>query len=175
MNHADDRSIQEKNPELRPVRGRWPGSCFVCSEGHPHGLALRFHHTDDGVVSFCTIPHSYCGFDGMVHGGIISTLMDEAAAYALFARHGKLGVTREMSTRFLRPVLTGVALRVEGRVVTFSPPNAEVAMAIHDGDGVCLAEGRSSWAFPRLSRIAAMAGVREEVLQEFLDECQRVE
>ena len=157
------------------VLGRWPGSCFACSAGHPHGLNLRFRHLPDGVVSFCTVPDTYCGFDGMVHGGIITTLMDEAAAYALFARHGKLGVTREMTTRFLKPVLTGAELRVEGRVVTFDPPSAQVAMAVYDAAGGLLAEGSSTWAFPRLSRIAALAGVEEEVLQRFLDDCQRIE
>ena len=165
----------EATLELPPVLGRWPGSCFVCSEGHPHGLGLRFHHTEDGVACLTTISDSFCGFDGMVHGGIISTLMDEAAAYALFARHGKLGVTREMSSRFLKPVSTGRQLRVVARVESFAPSGAEVSMGIHDAAGELLAEGRSSWAFPRLSRIAALAGVQEKVLQSFLDDCQRVE
>lgn len=174
MQEPDDK-IEQSARSLPLVQGRWPGSCFVCSEHHPHGLGLRFRHTADGVVCFCTVPASYCGFDGMVHGGIISTLMDETAAYALFARHGKLGVTREMSTRFLKPVPVGVELRVEGKVASFAAPNAEVSMAIYDGAGDCLADGRSSWTFPRLARIAALAGVKEEVLQSFLDDCQRVE
>ena len=166
---------QDATVHLPPVRGRWPGSCFVCSEGHPHGLGLRFHHTKDGVVCLTAVPDSFCGFDGMVHGGIISTLMDEAAAYALFARHGRLGVTREMSSRFLKPVPTGAPLRVVGRVESFVPPGAEVTMAIYDAAGELLAEGRSSWSFPRLSRIAALAGVQEKVLQSFLDDCQQVD
>lgn len=168
--------MKDKNASnLSPVRGTWPGSCFVCSEGHPHGLHLRFHHTEEGVVCFCKVPDSYCGFNGMAHGGIITALMDEAAAYALFTRRGKLGVTREMTTRFLKPVMTNAELRVEARIVTFEPPAAEVAMAIYDADDACLAEGRSTWAFPRLSRIATLAGVEENVLQNFLDECQKKE
>ena len=175
MTSSDDTGTRESAVQLPPVQGRWPGSCFVCSEGHPHGLGLRFHHTEDGVVAYCTVPDSYCGFDGMVHGGIITALLDEAAAYALFARHGKLGVTREMSTRFLKPVLTGTRLRVEGKIATFAPLNAEMTMAIYDEAGGCLAEARSTWAIPRLSRIAALAGVGEDILQGFLDDCQRVE
>lgn len=150
--------------DLPPVRGRWPGSCFVCSEGHPHGLQLRFRHTETGVVSVCRVPGSYCGFDDMVHGGIISALMDEAAAYALFARHGKLGVTREIAVRFLKPVPTETDIRVEARIDTFAPTEATVSMAIRAADGSCLAEARSSWAFPRLARIAALAGTDERVL-----------
>jgi uncharacterized membrane protein affecting hemolysin expression len=48
-------------------------------------------------------------------------------------------------------------------------------MSIYDADGELLAEAKSSWSFPRLSRIAALAGVEEGVLQNFLDDCQRVE
>ncbi|TSK08152.1 MAG: PaaI family thioesterase [Geobacter sp.] len=159
---------------LPKVQGRWPGSCFVCSEGHPHGLGLRFHHTTDGVACVTSIPATYCGFDGMVHGGIISALMDEAAAYALFARHGKLGVTRDITVRFLKPVPTGTDIRVVGEIVSFDPPQAEVAMAIYDAEGQRLAEGRTNWSFPRLSRIAALAGVEEGVLQDFLDDCRKM-
>lgn len=159
---------------LPKVQGRWPGSCFVCSEGHPHGLGLRFHHTTDGVACVTSIPATYCGFDGMVHGGIISALLDEAAAYALFARHGKLGVTRDITVRFLKPVPTGTEIRVVGEIVSFDPPQAEVAMAIYDAEGQRLAEGRTNWSFPRLSRIAALAGVEEGVLQDFLDDCRKM-
>lgn len=159
---------------LPKVQGRWPGSCFVCSEGHPHGLGLRFHHTTDGVACVTRIPATYCGFDGMVHGGIISALLDEAAAYALFARHGKLGVTRDITVRFLKPVPTGTEIRVVGEILSYDPPQAEVAMAIYDAEGQRLAEGRTNWSFPRLSRIAALAGVEEEVLQEFLDDCRKM-
>ncbi|WP_136525124.1 PaaI family thioesterase [Geomonas ferrireducens] len=159
---------------LPKVQGRWPGSCFVCSEGHPHGLGLRFHHTTDGVACVTSIPATYCGFDGMVHGGIISALLDEAAAYALFARHGKLGVTRDITVRFLKPVPTGTDIRVVGEIVSFDPPQAEVAMAIYDAEGQRLAEGRTNWSFPRLSRIAALAGVEEGVLQDFLDDCRKM-
>lgn len=166
--------LPESITDLPQVRAKWPGTCFVCSQGHPHGLHLRFHHTDLGVACVCRIEAGYCGFDGMVHGGIISALMDEAAAYSLFARHGKLGVTREMQTRFLKPVPTETELRVVGQIVSFGPTQAEVSMAIFDAAGQRLAEGRTFWAFPRLSRIAALAGVEEAVLQRFLDDCQVV-
>lgn len=168
-------TLSEEIEELPPVHGRWPGCCFVCSDGHPHGLQIRFRHTGTGVVSLCRVPGSYCGFDGMVHGGIISALMDEAAAYALFARHGKLGVTREMTVRFLKPVRTDTDIRVEARIVAVASADAEVTMTIHAIDGTCLAEAESRWAFPRLSRIATLAGVDESVLRQFLDDCQLVE
>ena len=55
--------------------------------------------------------------------------------------------------------LTGV---IDGAVVT---------AVIRNAQGDMLAEGESSWSFPRLGRIAGMAGVQEEVLQRFLQNC----
>jgi len=80
-----------------------------------------------------------------------------------------------MTVRILKPVRTGTDIRLEARIVSFAPTAAEVTMSIHAPDGTCLAEAESTWAFPRLSRIATLAGVEENVLQQFLDDCQRIE
>ncbi|ACM19526.1 acyl-CoA thioesterase [Geotalea daltonii FRC-32] len=165
-------SEQESFESLPEVGGRWPGSCFACSVDHPHGLHLRFRHTAEGVVSSCVVPEHYCGFDGMVHGGIITTLLDEASAWALMARHGKLGVTREMTVRFLKPVLTGQELTIEACIVEFDSKTAAVKGTVKNSEGEILAESSCSWAFPRLSRIAGLAGVEEQRLQAFLDDCR---
>jgi uncharacterized protein (TIGR00369 family) len=153
----------------RPVAGRWPGNCFACS--NPIGLNLRFFHAADGVVTDYTVPATFCGFDGMVHGGIISMILDEASCWALFARHGRLGVTREMTVRFVKPVPTGLELQVTGSVRQIDARAATVLAELRDGGGELLAAGESSWAFPRLGRIAGMAGVEEAVLQGFLTDC----
>lgn len=155
------------------IQGHWPGSCFGCSSGNPKGLQLRFTHTDDGCVTRCTISDTYCGFDGLVHGGIIATLLDEAAGWAIFARIGRLGVTREMTTRYLKPVPTNTELLVNGIIVSHDDRGAVVRSTIHAADGALLAEGESSWAFPRLGRIATLANVPEGTLQQFLDNCCR--
>ena len=151
------------------ITAHWPGSCFACS--NPSGLKLRFWHTEKGAASRCAVPATYCGFDGLVHGGIIATMLDEVSCWALFARLGKLGVTREMTTRFLKPVRTGTELILAADIVSHDPRAAMVRATVSDADGTVLAEGESTWAFPRLARIAALAGVEESVLQRFLDDC----
>ncbi|RII27732.1 MAG: PaaI family thioesterase [Geobacter sp.] len=153
------------------IQGHWPGSCFGCSSSNHQGLHLRFFHTKEGCTTSCTIPDTYCGFEGLVHGGIIATLLDEAAGWSLFARIGRLGVTREMTTRYLKPVPTNTELRVEGTILSHDERSAVVRSTIHSIDGTLLAEGDSSWAFPRLGRIASLANVPEGTLQQFLDDC----
>jgi len=153
----------------REFVGRWPGSCFACS--NPSGLQLRFWHTPEGVETRCSVPATYCGFDGLVHGGIISTILDEASCWVLFAKLGKLGVTQKMTTSFVKPVRTETGLVVTARIVTHDSRGAVVSASISDSEGVQLASSESSWSFPRLSRIAAFAGVDEGILETFLDGC----
>jgi uncharacterized protein (TIGR00369 family) len=157
-------------PNGEPVAGRWPGRCFACS--NPAGLNLRFWHTEEGAMTRCRIPADYCGFDGLVHGGIIATLLDETSCWALFARLGRLGVTREMTTRFLRPVAVDSDLVVTGRVLEHDQRGAVVTVSLCDAAGALLAEGESSWSFPRLSRIAHLAEVPEKTLERFLADCR---
>ena len=153
------------------VKGIWPGPCFGCSPANPHGLRLRFTHTEKGCQTRFTAPEELCGFTGMVHGGIIATLLDEVSAWAMIAYLGRLGATREMTTRYLKPVPTGVELIVTGTVAEDDAKGALIRARISNGDGVVLAEGESSWAFMKLSRIAALAKVDEGTFAQFLADC----
>jgi uncharacterized protein (TIGR00369 family) len=151
--------------------GEWPGGCFGCSPVNSHGLKLRFRRAELGCATRCIVPDRLCGFDGLVHGGIIATLLDEAAAWACIAQLGRLGLTREMTTRYLKPVPTNAEILLEGRIISHDSRNAVIRSSIHSADGELLAEAESSWAFARLSRIASVAGVEEKILRQFLESC----
>jgi uncharacterized protein (TIGR00369 family) len=161
----------EEETDQREVIGEWPGNCFGCSPGNPVGLQLSFRRARQGCIASCIVPDRLCGFDGLVHGGIIATLLDEAAAWAVIAHLGKLGLTREMKTRYLKPVPTNTEVLVKGSIVNHDNHNAVAMSSVHAPDGALLAEGESSWAFAKLSRIASVAGVPEEKLQRFLGSC----
>ncbi len=153
------------------IEARWPGSCFGCSPNNPHGLKLRFRHAERGCVTKYSIPDSLCGFDGLAHGGILSTILDETAAWALFAHLGRFAVTRELTTRFIKPVATNMEIIVEGQVVSHDKVKAQVRCSIRSPEGILLTEAESAWVFVKTSRIASLAGVEEEVLRDFLEQC----
>ena len=117
-------------------------------------------------------PKPSAGSTELVHGGVVATLLDEAAAWAVIARLGRLGVTREMTIRYLKPVPTAAELSITGVIDSHDERSAIVHSSIHAQDGSLLAEAESTWAFPRLSRIAALAGVGETTLQQFIDSCR---
>jgi acyl-coenzyme A thioesterase PaaI-like protein len=89
--------------------------CFGCGVVNPIGLHLRFAPDGDCVrASFIPGP-DHQGFGGIVHGGIISTLLDEAMAWAT-AHAGIWAMTGEIRVRFRRPLNIGESTVVSARV-----------------------------------------------------------
>ena len=98
--------------------------CFGCGDDNPIGLHLRFAADGDSVRASFTPGPDHQGVGGIVHGGILSTLLDEAMAWAT-AHAGYWAMTGDMRVRFRRPLNVGeptvVAARVSGargRLVT---------------------------------------------------------
>lgn len=101
-----------------PVRALNDHNCFGCGALNPIGLHLRFYALEDGegVWAPWTPTSEYEGYGGMIHGGIISTLMDEILAWSLYARE-TWAVTARLNTTFRKPVRVGEPVRLVGRVV----------------------------------------------------------
>ncbi|MEE8291291.1 MAG: PaaI family thioesterase [Candidatus Tectomicrobia bacterium] len=112
-----------KNPGYEENR------CFVCGTRNPMGLQLTFRlDTDTGVVRSEFVPQrNHQGYDGVVHGGILASLMDDAMANCLWLR-GIAAVTAKMELRYRSPVAVGERLLIYGRL-------------LQERDKVALAEG----------------------------------
>ena len=90
--------------------------CFVCGEKNPFGLSIRPRMDPERGESAAegTFPEHFQGWAGIVHGGLVATVLDEAMIYAARAT-GLLCVTGEITVRFIKPASTGVAYTLKGR------------------------------------------------------------
>jgi acyl-coenzyme A thioesterase PaaI-like protein len=74
--------------------------CFVCSGSNPMGLALRYTPQPDGSVSANFLGHCALeGYPGLLHGGVIASLLDGAMTNCLFA-HNHRALTVELKVRY---------------------------------------------------------------------------
>ena len=79
-------------------------TCFICGRDNPYGLKLFFRSLDElSVAAKFTPAEHLIGFKGMMHGGIISAILDDAMDWALYNSTGKLYVTSEMTVSFKKP------------------------------------------------------------------------
>ena len=118
-------------------------TCFACGPDHPHGLRLKFHLGPDGTATASLVLGSeWEGPRGIVHGGIVTTLLDEAMAKAVSATGCKT-MTAELRVRFRQYAETGERLQVRGWVVRRTTRLMETEALLIAEDG---SERAHAWA-----------------------------
>jgi len=152
----------------RQIPNYWKGQCFGCSTVNSYSLRLRFYLSENGCYTKCSIPDYLCGIDGVVHGGMIALLLDEVSQWTMIARIGKMGLTREISVRYLKPVPTNTEIVVEAKIETQDEKDTVLHSTVRSKDNELLAEGESRWMMANPSVIAKVSKVNESQLREFL-------
>ena len=128
---------------LRTVRARAHAQCVVCRAKNGRGLRLEFHSSEDGrVEATFACEKTYEGYANILHGGVVSALLDGAMTNCLFAE-GHSGVTAELTVRFRHPVHTDTVATVRAWVQRRSPPLYVLAAELEqDGQLKATARGK---------------------------------
>lgn len=122
-------------------------NCFGCGRLNQHGLQLSFFPNEDGsgVWAPFTPTEAFEGYGGMIHGGIICTVLDEVMAWSLYMKE-TWAVTGNLTTRFRAPMRVGEPVRAIGRIVKDRGRVLEMAGEIRrEADGVVLAQGTATF------------------------------
>ncbi len=93
-------------------------NCFVCGRDNVNGLGLSFYEVGpDEVMAEVVIPSHFEGYPGIVHGGIVASILDEIAGRAvLVGEHEHFRLTAKLEIRYRKPVPSGERLRLRGVV-----------------------------------------------------------
>ena len=93
------------------------GGCFVCGKENPGGLQAVFRRDPETRSAQCelTLAETFQGWQGIVHGGLLATLLDEAAVYACRNEVDQV-VTAELQVKYKQPARIGVPLAVLARI-----------------------------------------------------------
>src|SRR5205809_7554637 len=91
--------------------------CFVCGQRNPYGLHLSFHREEHAVVADFLPREEYQGFPGVIHGGIVAAVLDEALnRTSLLSDHPAWTMTGRLEIRYRQYVPYGEPLRVRARL-----------------------------------------------------------
>ncbi|MBS1112246.1 MAG: phenylacetic acid degradation-related protein [Nitrospirae bacterium] len=114
--------------------------CFVCGENNPSGLHLKFF-IQEGKVFTEFIPRKiHQGYKDIIHGGLISTILDEAMVKAALMQ-GIPAVTAELTVRFRNPLLAGEKAIIEAAILKSNRKIIEATALIKKTDETVIAEG----------------------------------
>jgi acyl-coenzyme A thioesterase PaaI-like protein len=105
-------TVQEKRGEVNLHR-----NCFACGSNNGMGLKLKFYKQEDGTVFGNFFAHpKFEGYSGIIHGGIVATLLDSAMTHCLLMEHIP-ALTGRLSIKYSTPIRTGTAVKLEARIV----------------------------------------------------------
>ncbi|MDP8232668.1 MAG: PaaI family thioesterase [Candidatus Zophobacter franzmannii] len=91
-------------------------NCFACGADNPIGLHLEFQFIDGEAVAEWNCLEVFDGYPNLIHGGIISTLLDEAMAKILHF-DGITAVTGKLNVSFRRPLNSGTMAKIVGKIL----------------------------------------------------------
>jgi uncharacterized protein (TIGR00369 family) len=122
------------------------GGCFVCGDKNPHGLKIKFQvdREKQNIRTTFTVEPTYQGWDGVVHGGIICTLLDEAMANLVYEL-GLNAIAASLEVRFKHPAPILQPLLIQGEITEVHKKLVKAKASLTDKDGKLLATGMSSF------------------------------
>jgi len=119
--------------------------CFVCGLENPIGLKMAFYEDEEGrVVAEFTPGEEHQGYPGVVHGGIVTALLDETLGRVAIAS-GRWMMTGRLAIRFRRAIPIGETLTVVGEVMAWKKRMLEARGEIRLPDGQVGAEATGTF------------------------------
>lgn len=155
--------------EIKELPNTDTHNCFACSPINPSGLRMKFYADEDSVFSWLSVPNHLCGWNKLVHGGVLSTILDEVMSWTAMYRLKNITVTKTMAVEFLKPVFVGNRLRAEGRMKDVRRQrDAEMEGFIYNENGeVC---ARSTGSFVLFSpAVAKRMGIMDAASLEWFE------
>ena len=92
-------------------------NCFGCGSNNPNGLKMKFHTDGERVYSFIRASSNMTGWDRTVHGGILTTILDEILGWGVVYLLKKIGMTKSIKVEFNKAVYAGERLTVVGGIL----------------------------------------------------------
>jgi acyl-coenzyme A thioesterase PaaI-like protein len=134
---------EEKKVPIKKLKGH---NCFACGTENPIGLNLEFYRRSDAICADFMPGRNHEGWENMVHGGIVSTLLDEVMSWTVIVLKKTFLVTRKMDFKYIRPIPVKIPLTVTGRILDeTSPPKITVRGEIRDDEKRLLVRGRGEF------------------------------
>ena len=128
--------------------------CFVCGTQNPIGLKIAFEYIDDKCIGEFTPGEHHVGFDGVTHGGIIFSALDDVMANWLYLQGGR-GFTAKCEIRYRDPLPVGTTVKLECELVQKRRKLLQLhAKAVRTDTDVVVAESEGSFMIAEFGSIA---------------------
>ena len=160
-------STDESRIPIQKLQGH---HCFACGTDNPIGMNMQFYRLGDMVCSDITLQRNHEGWEGMAHGGIISTLLDEVMSWTVLYFKRTFLVTRKMNIKYIKPVSLGIPLTARGKILD-EPGNSkiEVRGEIVDAAGKLLVRSRGEFVMLAENQLSSVSDGRKQEMMDMFE------
>ena len=158
-----------KSGDLRALANSESHKCFACGTANPYGLQMKFFaDRDKTLYSWLTVPDHLCGWNNVVHGGVVATILDEIMGRAAIHFLKRFALTHSMNTQYLKPVNIGEEIRAEGRLVEIrGKREAEVEGFIFRGEKTLCAKAVGTFRLFSPGALSRLGVVDEQAVRGY--------
>ena len=120
--------------------------CFACGENNPFGLHLTFNFDGERIFTKKILEKEFQGYEGAVHGGIISTLLDETMCKFISAKYNEKSLTGRLEVRFKYPTPIEQELKITAWQENQRKNIISMRSTVETLDGTVTAEATAKFA-----------------------------
>ena len=120
--------------------------CFACGTKNPIGLHLDFELVEDKVIAKKNVAKEYQGFSNVVHGGIVTTLLDEAMSNFVQKIYNEQAMTGRLEIRYKHPTPVETELTISAWQENQRRNIIFLKAAVETPDGTITAEATAKFA-----------------------------
>lgn len=140
--------------------------CFGCGSENHSGLRMSFATDGRRVRSELTVSPQFRGWSSLVHGGVISTILDETMSWTAIILAKKFILTKRMTVQFLRPIHVGSALCAIGSIKERTADRKAIVVGeLFDDQGRLCASAEGEFILYAKEQFARLAILSEQDLE----------
>lgn len=119
----------------------------MADDYNPIGLHLTFDFDGERIFTTKTLSKEYQGYEGAIHGGIISTLLDETMCKFINAKYHEKSLTARLEVRYKYPTPLEQELKITAWEENQRKNIISMRSTIETPDGTITAEATAKFAF----------------------------
>lgn len=146
--------------------------CFVCGTDNKGSLQTKFYELENGeLMSISTPTRIHQSYPDRVHGGVISSVLDEIIGRAIMiSEPDAWGVTVELNIKYKKPVPIDKPIKALARIIRNSRLIFEGTGEILLEDGTVAAEGHAKYVKMKIEKLAKDTGADNTLMMEDITE-----
>ncbi len=153
---------------MKKIINPWIGipkyNCFGCSPNNPFGLHMEFFEDGDYIVSKWHPERNYQGWVDTMHGGVLSTLIDETCGWVVTRKMQTSGFTTSLNVKFRKPVSTNEpVLTIRANIVKQMRNLLFIHAEISNSQGEVCVEGETTYFLMNQEKAKEMGFIKCEV------------